>query len=149
MKTSHVVDVICYLLIFLFVYASVSKLIAVSDFRIQISQSPLLAPVSGFVAWFIPIIELVISVQLVKRGWRLLGLMGSFGLMMAFTLYIGAILQFSEHIPCSCGGVLQRLGWTEHLIFNIAFTLLALVGILLEFSRSKNHRAMTSETESR
>jgi hypothetical protein len=130
------------------VYASVSKLIAVSDFRIQLSQSPLLTPIAGFVTWFIPLIELLISVLLVTSRWRFVGLMGSFGLMLAFTLYIAAILQFSENIPCSCGGVLQQLGWTEHLIFNTVFTLLALVGILLEFKLSVSSRAIQSETHS-
>jgi len=150
MKTFRLVDVICYLFVFLFVYASVSKLIAVSDFRIQISQSPLLAPIGGFVAWFIPLFELAVAVLLVTQRWRFTGLLASFGLMLAFTLYIVAILQFSEHIPCSCGGVLQQLGWTEHLVFNVAFTLLGLVGILLEFNLTVSVSAsgLTSKIDS-
>jgi hypothetical protein len=35
-----------------------------------------------------------------------------------FTTYIILILNFSSFIPCSCGGILEKLGWTEHLIFN-------------------------------
>lgn len=147
MRTSTLVDVICYLLVFLFVYASVSKLITVSDFEIQIRQSPLLAPIAGFVAWFIPLGELIVSIMLVRSRWRFIGLLGSFGLMLAFTLYIGAILQFSEDIPCSCGGVLQQLGWTEHLVFNIVFTMLALAGVIMEFSISVPAPVIHSDAE--
>jgi hypothetical protein len=49
--------------------------------------------------------------------------------MTMFTAYIVAILKFSDFVPCSCGGVLEHLGWPEHLILNIAFTVLALIGI--------------------
>lgn len=133
MKRIYWVDLISYLFVFLFVYASISKLVDIAHFRILIGQSPLLTHFAGIIAWFIPLIELVISILLVINRFRLIGLVGSFGLMFMFTLYIIAILQFSEHIPCSCGGVLQSLGWTEHLIFNIAFTLLGLLGIYLEY----------------
>src|SRR5690606_28267369 len=47
-------------------------------------------------------------------------------------VYIAAILNLGVFIPCSCGGVLEKLGWTEHLVFNCVFVALALVGIVLE-----------------
>lgn len=49
-----------------------------------------------------------------------------------FTAYIVIILHFSYFVPCSCGGILEKLGWTEHLIFNVVFVLLAIVAILLQ-----------------
>ncbi|WP_418501821.1 MauE/DoxX family redox-associated membrane protein [Flagellimonas sp.] len=126
-----VVEVICFLFILLFVYAAVSKLTDVQKFTVQIGQSPLLTNIAGFTAWFIPIVEIGVSLLLAWPRSRLYGLYGAFGLMVMFTAYIIAILSFSEHIPCSCGGVLEKLGWTEHLIFNIVFIALAAIGILL------------------
>src|SRR5690606_10893575 len=49
--------------------------------------------------------------------------------MVAFTVYIYLILNYSDFVPCSCGGILEKLGWTEHLIFNAAAVLLSIVGI--------------------
>jgi hypothetical protein len=46
-----------------------------------------------------------------------------------FTTYIIIILNFTSFTPCSCGGVLEDLGWTEHLIFNIAFIVLSAVAL--------------------
>jgi hypothetical protein len=52
--------------------------------------------------------------------------------MVMFTTYIIAITQFSDYIPCSCGGILQKMNWNQHLVFNIVFTGFSLAGILLE-----------------
>lgn len=137
MNRKIVVEIISMLFIFLFVYAAVAKLLDVEKFWVQIGQSPILTDIAWFVAWFIPIIEIVISVLLVMPRFRLTGFLGAFGLMVLFTAYIISILQFSEHIPCACGGVLQSLGWTQHLIFNIGFILLAVIGIVLHSREQK------------
>ena len=127
---SLIVEIICFLFILLFVYASLNKLIDVEKFRVQIGQSPLLTGVAPVISWLIPAIEILISLALVSSKFRLAALYASFGLMVGFSLYIIAILNFSEHVPCSCGGVLENMGWTQHLIFNIVFVFLAALGIL-------------------
>ena len=131
MKKKIAIEIICFLFILLFTYAAVMKLMDVQKFTVQIGQSPLLTNFAGVVAWGIPITELLIAGMLAITRLRLWGLYASFGLMTMFTAYIIAILQFSEHIPCSCGGVLESMGWTEHLIFNIGFVLLGLGGVIL------------------
>lgn len=138
MKKSEVfLEVIVLLFILLFVYAAVTKLIDHENFSIQIAQSPFLTSISVFVVWFIPLVELTIALLLIIPGFRLLALYASLGLMTLFTAYIIAILYSGSKIPCSCGGVLENLGWSEHLIFNSSFLLLALVGTLLyEHSQS-------------
>jgi hypothetical protein len=83
------------------------------------------------VAWVIPVVELLVVVLLTVPKWCLAGLYAAFSLMTMFTAYIVAILRFSDYVPCSCGGVLQNMTWTHHLVFNIAFVLLALAGIIL------------------
>lgn len=52
--------------------------------------------------------------------------------MFLFTVYIFMILNFTSFIPCSCGGVLEKLGWTEHLIFNAVFVIMGLIAISLK-----------------
>jgi len=126
-----VVQVISYLYVLLFVYSAVSKFLEFEDFRVQLAQSPLLSAYAGIIAPSIIIIEILIAIILCFRILQLLGLYASFYLMMAFTEYIFLILNFSDFIPCSCGGIIEELGWTEHLVFNIVFILLALVAIVL------------------
>jgi uncharacterized membrane protein YphA (DoxX/SURF4 family) len=131
-KQQTIIDVICTLYIMLFLYASTTKFLEYQQFRVQLGQSPMLTSFAGFVAWFIPSIEVVISALLLFTRTRLVGLYLAFGLMTMFTFYIIAITQFSEYVPCSCGGVLQNMGWTEHLIFNTVFVAVAAAGVILE-----------------
>ncbi len=135
---SILIEIISTLLILLFVYAAVSKLLDYQKFQVQLGQSPLLTAFAGWVAWIIPTIEVVISVLLAIRRSRLAGLYASFSLMVMFTAYIIAITRFSDYIPCSCGGILQKMTWNQHLIFNIGFTALALIGILTYKQSSKS-----------
>jgi uncharacterized membrane protein YphA (DoxX/SURF4 family) len=124
-------EFICLLYILLFVYAAVSKLLDFENFQVQLGQSPLLSAFAGWVSWGVVIVELFISLLLIFPKYRLAGLFAAFSLMVLFTTYIFIILNYSSFIPCSCGGILEKLGWKEHLVFNMLFILLAIVGILI------------------
>lgn len=130
MKTK-VSQLICCLFILLFIYASISKFITFESFQVQLAQSPLLTAYAGIISYAVLIVEIGTALLLTFRKTRLWGLYLSLGLMTAFTVYIYLILNFSDFIPCSCGGILEKLGWTEHLWFNIAFVALAIIGIQL------------------
>src|SRR5690606_21323683 len=115
---------IASLLILLFVYAGISKLLDYDTFKFQLGRSPYVTNMAGFVAWALPAGEIIIAVLLIFQRTRLLGLYASFSLMLLFTGYIYTMLNFSHYIPCSCGGVLSEMSWMQHLIFNIVFTIL-------------------------
>ncbi|TRX61180.1 hypothetical protein FNH22_03755 [Fulvivirga sp. M361] len=131
MKKQIVVEIVCFLFILLFTYAAVAKLLEYQKFVVQIGQSPLLTNYAGFLAWAVPAIELIIAVALVITRFRQIALYAAFTLMVLFTAYIVAILQLGKNIPCSCGGILDSMGWIEHLIFNSIYVVLGLIGILL------------------
>ena len=131
MKGKIGLEIISFLFILLFLYAAGVKLSDIETFRVQLAQSPLLTAYAGKIAWFIPVLEILIAVLLMTLRLRLLGLYASFGLMVMFTLYIMAILTFSEELPCACGGVLSMLHWKGHLVFNLVFVVLSVVGIHL------------------
>lgn len=124
-------EFICLLYILLFVYAAVSKLLDFENFQVQLGQSPLLSTFASWVSWLVPIIELILALLLFFPKWRMIALFAAFSLMVMFTAYIYIILNYSSFVPCSCGGILEKLGWTEHLIFNVVFIILAAAGILI------------------
>ncbi|WP_303925642.1 DoxX family protein [Draconibacterium sediminis] len=128
---SILVPVTSYLYILLFVYAGFSKLLDYENFTVQLAQSPLLSAYAGMVAPTVICMEFMLSLLLIFRKTRLTGLYGSFFLMIAFTIYIYLILNYSDFVPCSCGGIIEKLNWTEHMIFNLAFVILALLAIVL------------------
>ncbi|MBX2968257.1 MAG: hypothetical protein KF803_02715 [Cyclobacteriaceae bacterium] len=122
---------IVFLYIVLLVYAAVTKLLDHEKFVVQVGQSPILTDYAVFLAWAVPLVELVISALLIVPGTRLVGLYAGFSLLVMFTTYIVLASRFSDFVPCSCGGVLEGMTWTQHLFFNVAFVLMGIIGILL------------------
>ncbi len=141
MKQRVYIEIICFLFIVLFFYAGVTKLIDHEGFVGQMGKSPLLTRYANWIAWLIPTVEIIITILLALPRWRSIGLYASFGLMTLFTFYIIAILSYSKELPCACGGVINTLDWKEHLVFNLFFVLLAILGINFneKSQRSKNN----------
>jgi hypothetical protein len=130
-------DIICGLLILLFVYVAISKLTDRQHFEAVLGNMLLIKHVAGFISFALPIAELVVCALLFVPGTRLLGLYASFWLLISFTIYIGYMILFASNIPCSCGGVLEQLSWTQHLIFNLVFIALSITAIKL-YQSNKN-----------
>lgn len=131
------VELIRLLLILLFVYAAAIKLLEYNKFVVQIGLSPLIPSFLHRVAWFIPAVELIIALALMFEKTLRPGLYGSLCIMSVFTLYIIGIFTVASHIPCSCGGILESMSWTDHLIFNVAFVFISAIGIVLVNRESK------------
>ncbi|PTT77177.1 MULTISPECIES: DoxX family protein [unclassified Chryseobacterium] len=128
---------IAYFFILLYCYAAISKVFDFENFQVQIAQSPLLSAYAGFVSYAVIIVELLIVPALIFTTTKRAGLYASLGIMVAFTVYIFLILNYSEFIPCSCGGILEKMGWIEHLIFNIICVLLAIAAIIITEKENK------------
>jgi len=131
MKRQTIADIISCLFIVLFVYAAATKLLDHEKFRVDLGQSPMLTPFAAWLSWLVPLSELAIAVGLVFLRSRLFSLYASLAMMVMFTTYIVIASRFSDYVPCSCGGIIQNLSWTEHLVFNGLFVVLGIVGLLL------------------
>jgi len=123
---------IAVLLVLLFSYTAISKLIDMSGNLYAMHNQPFPRVLGTLLAWVLPFTEIITALLLVVNKTRLLGLLISACLMFVFTIYVLLILSgFFGHIPCSCGGVISLLGWKEHLWLNLFFLLLAVTGIRL------------------
>jgi hypothetical protein len=125
------IQIVSLLFIILFVYASISKLLDFENFQAQLGQSPIVSNFTGIISYAVPVSELALSLLLSFPRVKLFGLYGSFTLMVMFTAYIHIILNYASNIPCSCGGILEEMGWKEHFIFNCFFVAIAAAAILL------------------
>lgn len=131
MKKNIPTALISTLLILLWIYAAVSKLLDYSNFHVQLLDSPYTTRWANMLVWLLPISEIAIAVLLLRRTTRLLGMYSSFFLMLAFTVYIYILLHFGTYQACSCGGIIAQLSIKNHFWFNTAFMLLAGVGVYL------------------
>lgn len=136
--------VIKVLFILLFVYTATNKLMHLGQFQDRLERFPFISPYSIWISFWIPFIELVIAGLLLFPKYVLAALYASFALLFLFTVYIITVLQFSDSIPCSCGGALSSLGWKDHILFNVSLMSLALLGILV--IRKSKKQALNQNT---
>jgi putative oxidoreductase len=130
-KRTTIVEVISALFILLFVYTAINKFLVLKDLKYVLKDFPLIGSFPQVITWGLPISESIIALLLFIPRTKLSGLYGSLVMMTAFTFYLGYMLVFTPKLPCTCGGMLQKLSWPQHLIFNIVFVFLAIVSILL------------------
>lgn len=133
MKRKIIIEIISSLLILLFLYASVSKWLSFKTFIGEMNNQPFPNWMTPFLVWSIPFIEVLIAVGLIFEKTRVQSLYASLFLMLAFTIYTVVILLHAfKYIPCSCGGVIRKLTWPQHLFFNLFFVGISLLGIILK-----------------
>lgn len=138
-QSKKIVEIISALFILLFFYTAINKWLFVREFIYVLSESPLIGSFAPFVGWSIIFLELLLTALLFFPRTRLVGLKGSFILMAIFTGYIAYMVAFTPKLPCSCGGVIGLMNWSQHLAFNIFFTFLGLTGIILERKHPDTH----------
>lgn len=145
LKQSLIVIISCLFLL-LFVYAALNKLLDYTHFEIQLGKSPVIGSFAAYLAWMVPGLELLLAVLLCFKRTRFIGLFGAFNLMVMFSVYILIILNWSSFIPCSCGGILSEMGWTEHLVFNLVYVFLGGLGLYFHWGSSVQEVATNQKT---
>ena len=133
MRRKIIIEIISSLLILLFLYASVSKWLAFKLFIDEMNNQPFPNWITPWIVWIIPFLEVIIAAALIFEKTRLPALYTSLFLMLVFTIYAAAVLLHAfKYIPCSCGGVIRKLTWPQHLFFNLFFVGISLAGIILK-----------------
>lgn len=142
MRKKWVTTLISLCILALLLFTARAKLLDFPVTRLQMSQSPwsFVADNSNFFAWAIPLIEIAICIMLLWLPLRKLGFIASFIIFSSFTFYVGAIMAFASHLPCSCGGIIEELNWWQHLGVNILFVILSFWGVSNEFYYSKREQ---------
>ncbi|MCF6407211.1 hypothetical protein L3C95_30220 [Chitinophaga filiformis] len=128
----HIITVIVVLISMLFTYAAIFKAMDYSLFMSDMSKSPLLVKYDmNLLAPVVLGTEFLIVILLNFTATRKTGFFLSFFVMAMFSLYLSTLYFFFTNIPCSCGGILGKMPYPVHIVFNIGFTVLSGVGALL------------------
>jgi len=142
--------ILAVLLLMLWGYAAVSKISEYDKFVLQMQLAPI--PLMKFfgptLGWLIPAIELALVCMLLTDRFRKLGLWLSFMLLLVFEIYIAAMLLSGLELPCTCGGLISKLQWNEHLVFNAVFMLISIFPFLYQRYFNKSNTSEYSPRES-
>ena len=137
-KLSTYKTVLTCLLIFLFSYTAIDKLINLQQNVIVLSNMPFVKPLASYLALIIPLLELFTVLLLMIPNTNFAGLYCSLLLMVAFTVYLVAMLTTNNNLPCTWGGVLDKMSWKAHLVFNMVITAMIAVWIITSRKLTQN-----------
>jgi len=129
-----VFDVICYVFVLLFVYTAASKLITMDTFQTVLTKYPIVGHYSTLIAYLVPITELLTASLLIIPVTKKYGIMASLILVSLFLGYILYMFLSGSSLPCSCGGIIAKLSWQQHIWFNSIFLLLAIIALKIHKS---------------
>lgn len=124
MKKSLIIEIISALLILLYVYTSLSKFFNHKGFIVALEEIPALKNHAVAIAWLLPVCELLIASLIFIPATRVVGLYASLLALVIFTSYLICMVSFMRELPCNCGGVLNRITWKQHILFNAFFLLM-------------------------
>lgn len=134
------IDVAIGLLVAMFTYAALSKLLDYEEARTAMANQVFPTPVSEILTWLIPTIELLIVGGLLYRPTRIGGLKAAIALLSVFTIYIAVVMSnLFGRIPCSCGGIISELSYTGHIVFNLIFLFIALGSYYTLTKHTRHH----------
>jgi uncharacterized membrane protein YphA (DoxX/SURF4 family) len=129
MKRAALIDVIVTLIVCMYLYASSSKYFDFPAFQRAMHNQPFPSWFSTSLTWFIPPVEIAVTILLLFGKSRKTGFLASTVLMGLFTIYVAAILlHLFPRVPCSCGGIIRLLTWNQHLLFNVFFLIISFIG---------------------
>lgn len=144
MKKAHCSQLIILLIILLFSYTAMSKLLEHDKFvfQMRLSPMPLMSLSAPWLSWFVPLLEAAIVIGLLFPSWQVRALYITFLLMCLFEVYIGSMLLSGNHLPCTCGGIISKMSWRTHLLFNAVVIFLTFLAI-----RWRKHKPAVHNTD--
>lgn len=130
MKRQLLAVIISALLILLFFYTGLSKLLNLDVFKMDMNNQPFPLWMVNVIVYTLPATECIIALLLFFDTTRQTALWASAVLMLLFTLYsVLVLLNVFGRTPCGCGGVIRNLSWPQHLVLNMLFTFLSIIAI--------------------
>lgn len=135
-----------FLLVLLFIYAGLSKLLSHEIFLNQISKAAWLKKIAGLISILLPLLEIGTGLLIAASSIQIYGLWLASLLMTTFTIYVSMMLLSGNSLPCTCGGVIASMSWKQHLLFNIFFMCLSWFALYNHY-KERNEIISTNKKE--
>lgn len=147
MRTKNLIaETIIFLLLLMWAYTFVSKVLDFDTFRRQINGAYLLSYLGSPLPYILQLLHLSLVILLLKKSWRKLGLITSLSVLLLYTGYLIYILKFAPSIPCSCISLFRGLNWNNQLWINLAVLTLNIIGLIMFSYKSPPHSSHVQTT---
>lgn len=148
MKKEFIADMMVALIFMMLLYASFSKYFDFAGFQRAMHNQPFPSWLREVLVVILPPTEIIAAILMAVDKTRIAGLTAAIALMTVFTLYIIAILfHLFPMVPCTCGGIIRLMSWSQHLLFNLFFIAIAIVAlkITVEKRHTKTYQIRSSQ----
>ncbi|WP_409514621.1 MauE/DoxX family redox-associated membrane protein [Chryseobacterium sp.] len=126
-----IAEIVIFLLLLMWAYTFVSKVLDFDTFRRQINGAYLLSSLGSPLPYILQVLHLSLVILLIKKSWRKVGLITSLSVLLLYTVYLIYILKFAPSIPCSCISLYSALNWNDQLLINLALLVLNIIGLIM------------------
>lgn len=111
-------------------YTSIEKILFWQESYRAFLNQPFPYPWGIVLAYAVPGLEFLLVVLLLFPATRWWGFLGSALLLNSFTVYVGMVwIGVFPQTPCNCAGLINLLNWKGHLILNLGFLSLSVLGL--------------------
>ncbi|MGC4128227.1 MAG: MauE/DoxX family redox-associated membrane protein [Bergeyella sp.] len=130
MRNKYVIEIVCFLVSIVFVYAGIIKLLDNRIFVMQLHKSPLLPDFTAVpISIIFPVVEIFAGIGVFIGRLRKISLYVSLILFSLFTAYLIILNSFFIDVPCSCGGILGKMSYEVHILFNLFFLCIIIIAL--------------------
>ena len=127
----RVIIAIRWLCMALFVYTAYAKITDHDRFLKGLTRVYLISGFAVIISFLVPIVEIIVALLLLIPRTARLGLYFFTVVMTVFTVYIISAMIWEKRLPCHCGGAIEKLSWSQHIWFNLAFISIAILALRL------------------
>ena len=122
---------ICWMCMALFLYTAYAKITDHDRFLKGLTRVHLISGFAVFISYAVPAIEMLVALLLLIPQTAKTGLYSFIAVMASFTIYIISAMIWEKRVPCHCGGAIEKLSWGQHIWFNLAFIIIAIIALRL------------------
>jgi uncharacterized membrane protein YphA (DoxX/SURF4 family) len=127
----RLVIVIRWICMALFIYTAYAKITDHDRFLTGLARVHLISSIAVFISFAVPVVEIITALLLLIPKTAKIGLYCFATVMTGFTIYIISAMVWEKKLPCHCGGAIEKLSWSQHIWFNLAFILLVIFALRL------------------
>ena len=131
LKKEKVIITIRWICMGLFIYTAYAKIIDHDRFLKGLTRVHLINGFAVLISFAVPIVEVIVALLLLIPQTAKTGLYSFITVMSSFTIYIISAMIWERKLPCHCGGAIEKLSWSQHIWFNLAFILIAILALRL------------------
>lgn len=138
----QIIVTLTVIFILFWLFAAGSQLYDFNKFKGKMNNQVFSGIISNVLAYAMPTLEIIIAGLFVYASTRLLAVLLSFSLMLAFTTYVGlALLNVYSRMPCNCAGLLgQSSSWEANFILNLFITAVAAIGLIITLKERERRK---------